>query len=56
MSDCLRLWPRLRNDRRAITAMEYALIAGVLVVTIIIGMNVYTSDLSNYFANIGTSI
>jgi Flp pilus assembly pilin Flp len=56
MSACLCLWPRLRDDRRAITAMEYALIAGVLVVTIIIGMNVYTSDLSNYFANIGTSI
>lgn len=56
MSECLRLWPRLRNDHRAVTAMEYALIAGVLVVTIILGMDVYGSDLSNYFNNIGTSI
>ena len=56
MSECLRLWPRLPHDRRAVTAIEYALIAGVLVATIIAGMNIYTADLSNYFSNIGSSI
>ena len=56
MTGWLRLWPDLHNDRRAITSIEYALIAGVLVVTIVLGMDVYSTDLSNYFNNIGSSI
>ena len=52
MKSWFDLWP----DDAAVTALEYALIAGVLVATILIGFNVYEGDLTNHFSNIGTSL
>ena len=43
-------------DNDAVTALEYALIAGVLVATIVIGFNTYMTDLSSAFSNIGSSL
>ncbi len=56
MTEFLEPWLALLPDRRAVTALEYALIAGVLVATILIGFNVFASDLSNKFSNIGGSL
>ena len=49
MTEYLRPWLALWSEQRAVTALEYALIAGVLVATILIGFNVFASDLSNSF-------
>jgi Flp pilus assembly pilin Flp len=50
------LWLRLKVDRRAVTALEYGLIAGVIVATIAVGFSLLASDLSQEFENIGTSV
>ena len=52
----LKTWLSMWTDRRGVTALEYALIAGVLVATILIGFNVFASDLANKFNNIGGSL
>jgi Flp pilus assembly pilin Flp len=56
MIDYLKIWLELKTDRCAVTALEYALIAGVIVATILVGFNVLASDMSNSFNNIGNSL
>jgi Flp pilus assembly pilin Flp len=50
------MWLKLRTDRKAVTALEYGLIAGVIVATIAVGFAILANDLSSQFQNIGTSI
>jgi Flp pilus assembly pilin Flp len=56
MLNYVTVWAGLSLDRRAVTALEYALIAGVLVATIVIGFNVFANDLSNRFSNAGSGL
>lgn len=46
----------LWEDRRAVTALEYALIASVIVATILVGFQVFANDLSNLFNNTAAGI
>ncbi len=46
----------LKSDRRAVTALEYGLIAGVIVATVAVGFGVLAGDLSTKFNNIGGSL
>jgi len=50
------MWLNLRADRRAVTALEYGLIAGVIVATIAFGFSILADDLSTQFQNIGASL
>jgi Flp pilus assembly pilin Flp len=43
-------------DRRAVTALEYALIAGLIVAIIAIGFGRLGTNLSNKFSGIGGSL
>jgi Flp pilus assembly pilin Flp len=52
----LTLWLRLNADRRAVTALEYGLIAGVIVATIAVGFSLLANDLSQQFSDIGNSV
>ncbi len=56
MIDYIKTWAALRTDRRAVTALEYAMIAGVVVATIAVGFGVLASDMKNMFSNVGTSL
>ena len=56
MFDYIATWLALNNDRRAVTALEYALIAGVIVAVIAVGFNTLAGDISTKFAAIGTSL
>ena len=47
---------KLINDRRAVTAMEYGIIAGVLGLVLIGIFTNFGSKLSTLFSKIGTSI
>lgn len=51
-----RMGFRLTNDRRAVTSLEYALIAGVVVVTILVGFQTLADDIKLKFSNIGGSL
>jgi Flp pilus assembly pilin Flp len=50
------LWPGLLADRRAVTALEYGIIAGIIVVTIAMGFTSLANTLSNEFVGIGASL
>ena len=52
----IKSWLALVADRRGVTALEYALIAGILVVTIVIGITVYANNLSDKFGTIGAGV
>ena len=52
----LKTWLAMWTDRRGVTALEYALIAGVIVATILVGFGVLANDMSNEFSNIGAGI
>jgi Flp pilus assembly pilin Flp len=56
MFEYIKTWVELKTDRRAVTALEYALIAGVIVSVILVGFNSLAGDLSSKFSNIGTSL
>ena len=56
MIEYLKTWLELKADRRAVTALEYGLIAGVIVATVAVGFGVLANDLSNKFNNIGAGL
>ncbi|HEY1935319.1 MAG TPA: Flp family type IVb pilin [Acetobacteraceae bacterium] len=56
MIEYLKTWFELKTDRRAVTALEYGLIASVIVATILVGFQVLATDLSNEFSNIGAAL
>jgi Flp pilus assembly pilin Flp len=56
MINYARVWSELVLDRRAVTALEYAIIAGVLVATIVIGFNVFAGALSDKFNTVAAGI
>ena len=56
MIDFVTSWLTLKADRRAVTALEYGLIAGVIVATIAVGFSLLANDLSTQFGDIGGSL
>jgi Flp pilus assembly pilin Flp len=48
----MKSWIELRTDRRAVTALEYALIAGVIVATVVVGFQTLATNLSTKLAAI----
>jgi Flp pilus assembly pilin Flp len=50
------LWLILKNDRRAVTALEYGLIAAVIVAVITLGFTQLADSLSAQFATIGEDL
>ena len=52
----MHTWLALKSDRRAVTALEYAMIAGIVVAVIAVSFGVLASDLSVQFGNIGGNL
>ncbi len=52
----LSTWLALSADRRAVTFVEYGVIAGVIVVVLMAGFGIPGANLSARFSSIGTSI
>jgi Flp pilus assembly pilin Flp len=50
-----KLWSTLAADRRAVSALEYGLIAGVIVATVMFGFTLMAGDLSEQFQTIGNN-
>ena len=46
----------LAADRQAVTALEYGLIAGVIVATIMFGFTLLADDLSQQFQSVGNTV
>jgi Flp pilus assembly pilin Flp len=56
MYEYIKTWLELKTDKRAVTALEYGLIAGVLVVTVLAGFNTLGSGLLTKFTNINSRL
>ncbi len=56
MLDLLRHWAVFRLDRRGVTALEYALIAGVLGALLVTGFTKFGGQVSSALGAIGSSI
>jgi Flp pilus assembly pilin Flp len=56
MSLYLLTWLQLRVDRRAVTALEYGLIAGVIVAVILLGFKGLANSLSTKFVSVGNAL
>jgi pilus assembly protein Flp/PilA len=52
----LRIWVRLTTDRRAVTALEYGLIAALIAGVIVTAVTTLGTDIKATFTNIGTAI
>ena len=47
---------KLRRDERGVSALEYAILAGIVVVAVIAGTAGLSDDLKSLFTNISTSV
>lgn len=52
MLNILTTWLALRTDRRAVTALEYGVIAGVLAVVVVTAFNTFGSGLNSAFTSV----
>lgn len=52
----LTCWCGLKLDRRAVTALEYAVIGGIIVVMVAAGFNEFALQESDKFSNIAAGI
>ena len=56
MIEYLNTWLELKTDRRAVTALEYGIIAGVLAVVVVTAFNSLGSGLNNAFTTIAAQL
>jgi pilus assembly protein Flp/PilA len=56
MTQLVLAWLAFRSDRRGVTALEYGLIAGVIVAVITLGFTGLADALSSQFTAIGDDL
>jgi Flp pilus assembly pilin Flp len=56
MVQYLRIWLELKTDPRAVTALEYGLIAATLVATVAVGFSLLANSASTKFSTIGHNL
>ena len=56
MLSYLKTWLELKTDRRAVTALEYGLIAALIAVGITASLTALGTSLTNLFTKISTSL
>ncbi len=56
MTEFLKLWLELKTDRRAVTALEYGLIAGLIGVALITGATTLGGNLNTTFTDVAAKV
>jgi Flp pilus assembly pilin Flp len=56
MLEFLKIWLELKVDRRAVTALEYGLIAGAVVASAAAAFTTFGGNLSTAFNNMATKL
>lgn len=51
-----KLWLSLKTGKRAVTALEYGLIAGLIVATIAVGFSLLVNGVQQKFEDLGNSV
>jgi pilus assembly protein Flp/PilA len=52
----LTTWLQIKTDRRAVTALEYGVIAGVLAVVVVTAFTTLGNGLNNAFNHVATQL
>ena len=52
----MHTWLALKSDRRAVTALEYAMIAGIVVAVIAMGFDTFVTALMTQFNSVGNNL
>ncbi|WP_237173979.1 Flp family type IVb pilin [Paracandidimonas lactea] len=47
---------KLRRDERGVSALEYAILAGLIVGAVVIGVGLFTDGLQTGFQNLSTAV
>jgi pilus assembly protein Flp/PilA len=56
MIEYLKTWLELKTDRRAVTALEYGVIAGVLAVVVVTAFTTLGTGLNTAFTNVSKQL
>ena len=56
MYEFLKAWIELKTDRRAVTALEYALIAGLVAIVIVSAVTSLGRSLTEKFSTVATDV
>ena len=56
MFEFVKIWLELKTDRRAVTALEYGLIAALIAVAIISGVTALGTNINKTFTDIANKI
>jgi Flp pilus assembly pilin Flp len=56
MISLVRSFMPVLKDRRAVTAVEYAMIAGIIVAAILVGFSLLANNVSSQFTSVAGSI
>ena len=56
MIEYLKTWMALKTDRRAVTALEYGVIAGVLAVVVVTAFTTLGNGLNNAFTSVSNQL
>jgi pilus assembly protein Flp/PilA len=56
MIEYLKAWLELKTDRRAVTALEYGVIAGILAVVVVTSFNTLGNGLNRAFNHVGSQL
>ncbi len=56
MLEYLKTWLALKTDRRAVTALEYGVIAGVLAVVVVTAFTTLGNGLNSAFTNVSAQL
>jgi len=52
----IKAWACLWHDRRGVTALEYAMIVGIVVAIIMVGFGNLATDIADKFHSIGNNL
>ena len=56
MFEYIKAWVELKTDRRAVTALEYGLIAALIAIVIVAAVTAVGDDLKTTFTTVGTKL
>jgi pilus assembly protein Flp/PilA len=56
MIEHLKMWTQLKSDRRGVTAMEYGIIAALIITVVVAAMALLGPQIASTFAGIGSAL
>ncbi len=55
-SPAVFLLPRVCRDRRGVTVLEYAILAGAIVVAVVVAVRLFTPSIATAYSNLSSTV